>query len=369
MNPAIRMRTHRSLIINNGLCHGICNYNCQLCGIGKGHYSGPREFQPLTVTEKLVQEIQIAAEHGVVIRGLHHSGMGEPTLHPEFGARLELCEKMRQDWNAPVPAPDLVVVTNGSTLLNSDIMAALVATRASVSLSLPTLDPYNYGKIMMDDAKNGKYLLDRVIPGVRKAMELTSKDCLNNLWFHISPPHRELIRKDFHHTLEGLSREAQKSGLHQLNLILFITSYNRTGLVRNRKVIDFYKDFFKMYHRQYVNGVKINMITMLKHFYPRIKDILDLLTHFNFPCLQNGNLFIAADGSSTCPNDQEAVNPFGNIMHHSIDSLMQKKEQYLPNHICARCDSAPHQMTGLWSAKLYSLIAKAKLMAARDTHR
>jgi sulfatase maturation enzyme AslB (radical SAM superfamily) len=363
-----RMRTGRSLIINNGLCQGICNYNCRLCGIGKDHYSGPREFQPLAVTEKLVQEIQIAAEHGILIRGLHHSGMGEPTLHPEFGARLELSEKMRQDWNAPVPAPDLVVVTNGSTLLNTDIMAALTATRASVSLSLPTLEPQNYGKIMMDDAINGKSLIDRVIPGIRKVMELVSMGRLGNLVFHISPPHRDIIRKDFHHTIEFLAREAQEAGLEQINLIMFVTSFNRTGLVRNRKVIDFYRDFFKQYHKQFVHGVRVHMITSLKRFYPHVSDVFDLLKHFTFPCLQNGHLLIAADGSSICPNDQEASNPLGNIMHDSIESLMQKKERYLPNHICARCDSAPHQMSGIWSAKLYSLIAKAKLMAARDTH-
>jgi hypothetical protein len=368
MKAPERMRTRRSLIINNGLCHGICNYNCQLCGIGKNYYKGPFEFQPLAITKKLIREIKTAAAQGIVIRGLHQSGMGEPTLHPEFGARLELFDAMRRDWNVRVPKPDLIVVTNGSTLVYSDTMAALKATRASLSISLPTLDPENYGRIMVNDATMGESLLDRVIPGVCKAMELASKNYLGKIWFHISPPHRDIIRKDFHHTLETLAREAQRAGLNQLNLIMFITSYNRTGLVRNRKVIDFYRDFFKQYHKQNINRVRINMITMLKRFYPRTADIFDLLKNFTFPCLQNGNLFIASDGSSICPNDQEVSNPFGNIMYHSIDSLMQQKERYLPNHICARCDSAPHQMSGLWTAKLYSLIARAKLMAARYTH-
>ncbi len=361
-----RMRTRRSLLINNSLCHGICNYNCTLCGVGKSAYTGPKVYQPLAVTEKLVREISIAASRGIHIRGIHQSGMGEPTLHPEFAERLGLFEQMRRDWQAAVPVPDVVVVTNGSTLLDPDILSALTTHRVSLAVSFPTPVPEHYGALMMEDVTKGASLLETVIPGIRVIMEQRAAGRIRELLFYISPPKRDVIRPDFHRTLCFLTRQARDAGLDTLNLVLFVTSFNRTGLVRNRiKTIDFYPDFFKRYQGRSVNGVTVQMITSYKKFYPDVRDVLDLLMNFTFPCLQNGHLLIAADGRSLCPNDQEARNPFGDILNDSIESLLIKKEQYRPTRTCARCDSAPHQMSETWSARLYSLIARAKLRLAR----
>jgi hypothetical protein len=321
----------------------------------------------LAVTEKLIREIHIAASRGIHIRGIHQSGIGEPTLHPEFAERLGLFEQMRRDWQAAVPVPDLVVVTNGSTLLHPDVVSALTTYRVSLAVSFPTPEPEHYGAVMMEDATQGASLLATVIPGIRAMMEQRAAGRIRELAFYISPPKRDVIRPDFHQTVQFLTRQARDAGLDTLNLVLFVTSFNRTGLVRNRiKTIDFYPDFFKRYHRRTVNDVTVEMITSYKTFYPHLRDVVDLLKNYTFPCLQNGHLLIAADGSSICPNDQEARNPFGHILNDSIESLLIKKERYRPNTTCARCDSAPHQMSETWTARLYSWIAGAKLRLDRS---
>ena len=92
------MRTRRQISINNSLAHGICNFNCSLCGVNKPNYRGPREFQSRAVTEKLIERVKEAAAQGVRIRYIANAGDGEPTLHPEFARRMDLFGRMIREW-------------------------------------------------------------------------------------------------------------------------------------------------------------------------------------------------------------------------------------------------------------------------------
>ena len=109
------MRGKRPIFINNSLVHGICNYNCRLCGVNKETYQGPKEYQPREVTQKLIERCREAAREGISIRYLENSGDGESTLHPEFAARMDDFGDMIRTWdNRRIPPPNVCVVSNGN---------------------------------------------------------------------------------------------------------------------------------------------------------------------------------------------------------------------------------------------------------------
>ena len=126
-----------------------------------------------------------------------------------------------------------------------------------------------------------------------------------------------------------------------------------------------YRDFFKQYNGKFVNGVQIRMQLVLKRFFHSGLEIADLVRSFRFPCLWNANFFIAADGSSICCNDQSVRNPQGNILTDSIETLMQYKEQFLPEKVCARCNQSPQNLKGSFLVRFFSVLARLRLQIAK----
>lgn len=365
------MKTRRPISINNSLAHGICNYSCRLCGINKNGYDGPREFQPYIVTKTLIQRVLKSAESGIHVRYIANSGDGEATLHPEFDQRMRMFGDMLREWNiSAVPPPEVSVVTNGLRLNIPGIMDPFLFNNISLIISLPTVKPESYGLIMMGDGNGGEALLSKVLPGVEKAMEFRAKGQLSKLLFHISPPEIEIIRHDFPETIDYLTRLARGKGLGEIELVLFPATSNRSGLIRNTVVkVDMYKDLFRRYNGHSVNGVNIRMQLVLKRFFKNTGEIADLVRSFKFPCLWNANFFIAADGSSICCNDQSVRNPLGNILHDSIDTMMQYKETYTPGRICAGCNQSPQRLKGSAEAVLFSLISRFRIWLAAIRNR
>jgi hypothetical protein len=314
----------------------------------------------------LIEQVQEAACHGVVIRFVHNAGAGEPTLHPEFRERMEMFGHMVRDWKALVPPPEIAIVTNGSNLLKQDVIAALRENPIDIYISFPTAVPEAYGSIMFGDATQGSQMLEKVIPGIRKTMELSAQSGAGRLHFNVSPPQRDVIRRDFSVTVDFLTRLASETGLPYIQLVMLPATFNRTGLVANRfKTLDNYRYLFQKFNGKMINGVKVSMTTSQKKFFPQIMDFVDLLRAFDYPCMRNANLFLAADGSSICPNDQAVRNPFGNLMTDNIEMLMHKKEIYWPNNICAECDAAPHQMQGSFSTSFFSTCARMRMAVSK----
>jgi len=361
------MQTRRPISINNSLVHGICNYSCRLCGVNKGNYRGPKEFQPYIVTKTLIKRILEAAGSGIYVRYVANSGDGEATLHPEFADRLRMFGDMLREWDSSVvPPPEISVVTNGSTLYKPETLIPFANNTVSLIVSFPTSDPQSYGLIMKGDSEQGEALLFRVLPGIEKAMALRADGLLSKLYFHISPPEIEIVRRDFAETINCLTEIAHRNELNEIELVLFPATSNRSGLLRNSVTsIEMYKDFFKHYNGRFVNEVKINMQLVVKRFFHSTGEIADLVRGFRFPCLWNANLFITAEGSSICCNDQSVRNPQGSILYESIESLMQRKELFLPGKVCAGCNQSPQNMRGSFLAVLFSLIAGSRLWLAR----
>ncbi len=357
------MRTRRPISVNNSLSHGICNYNCQLCGVNKKTYKGPKEFQSKEITENLISRIEQAAEQGMRIRYVANAGDGEPTLHPEFGERMDLFGAMIRNWNHPgIPAPEVSVVSNGFRLLEPGVLDAIVRNSLTLIVSFPTPDPEAYGQIMTGNSRNGRHLLDRITAGLRQAFALRAQGALKRIQFHISPPDRDIVRRDFNRTVHLLTSLAKEAGVEEIEMVLFPATSNRSGLIRNQtKGLDTYKDFFAAYRRwNRHNGVRVSLKLSYQRFFPRMTEFLDLLRGFAYPCTWNSQFFFTATGDSICCNDQAVRNPLGNLVTHSLVELMEEKEQFMPGRVCGGCDQSPRHMTGSFLAWLFGKLALAK---------
>jgi hypothetical protein len=361
------MRSRRPLSLNNSLVHGICNYNCQTCGVNKGSYKGPREFQPLEVTKKLIARVEEAARSGIRVRYIANSGDGEPTLHPEFRQRMNLFGRMIREWDVPgVSVPEVGVVTNGLRLAEPGVLEAVADNGLMLLVSFPTPDPMTYGELMLGQPERGAGALGKVLSGVKRAMELRASGRLKRLYFHLSPPEREVICRDFPKTVGCLTALARGAGLKEIGLVLFPATSNRSGLVRNKvKGVTTYPELFKAYDGREVNGVLVRMTISYKRFFQKPGEILDLVRSFSHPCMWNAHLFLTAAGDSICCNDQAVREPQGNLLKDSIADLMVRKERHLPGTLCAGCDQRPERMRGGLLIRAFALVARVRLALAR----
>ncbi len=361
------MRTKRPISINNSLSHGICNYNCKLCGVNKPSYKGPKEFQPEDVTRKLIARIEDAGRSGLRVRYIANAGDGEPTLHPDFGKRMDMFGRMVKNWNIDgMPAPEVSVVTNGGNLHKKEILDVFARNPLTLIVSFPTCDSKAYGELMMCNAHRGEALMKKAVSGLELAMKLHGQGKIDDLYIHVSPPEREVVRRDFVKTMDFLTERAAAAGIKKLKLVLFPATSNRSGLIKNKiKGCDMYRDMFRKHHGSIVNGVKIEMTLSFKRFFPRFTEFIDLLRSFNYPCTWNSQLFVTAAGDSICCNDQAVRNPMGNVLTSSLMDIFEMKEDYLPGRVCAGCDQAPKYMNGSFLSVLFGKLACAKLAWAK----
>ncbi len=362
------MLTKRPISINNSLSHGICNYNCKLCGVNKPSYKGPKELQPEEVTQKLIDRIEEAGRSGLRVRYVANAGDGEPTLHPDFGQRMDMFGRMVKNWNVDgMPAPEVSVVTNGGNLHKKEVLDVFVRNPLTLIISFPTCDSKAYGELMMCNADRGEALMKKAVTGLESAMKLHGQGKISDLHIHVSPPEREVVRRDFVKTMDFLTERAGAAGIKKLKLVLFPATSNRSGLIKNKiKGCDMYRDMFRKHNGSVVNGVKIEMTLSFKRFFPRFTEFIDLLRSFNYPCTWNSQLFVTAAGDSICCNDQAVRNPMGNVLTSSLMDIFEMKENYLPGHVCAGCDQAPKYMSGSPLAVLFGKLACAKLAWARN---
>lgn len=361
------MKTRRPLSINNSLAHGICNYRCRLCAVPRPGFSGPKEFQPREVTQALVDRIREAARAGITIRYVTQAGDGEPTLHPEFLERIRMFGTLVRTWDIPeIPAPEIAVVTNGARLLEPGLLETLCAEGFTLVVSFPSAVASTYGTIMLDNPEKGEAALAKVMAGLREVFRLRATGALKQLYLHVSPPERDLIRRDLPTTIETLTKMGEEVGLKELTLVMFPATTNRSGLIANRLTrTDSMKDLFKRWNGVRVHGVQLKLELMSKRFFRKTSELVDLFLAFDFPCLWNANLFITPHGDSICPNDQAVRQPLGNLQSHSILQLMEEKERYQGGIPCQDCDSAPHRMRGSLFAESIAAAAKVRMRMAR----
>lgn len=361
------MRSRRLFVLNNSIVHGICNYNCGLCSIGKPAYQGPRAFQSLDMARRIVSRVHEACQSGMGFLGIGLCGGGEPTLHPDFDRMVALFSETASANPESAGRPlHVAVVTNGSQLHNPAVLGAFIGRPITLTISFPTCNPLSYGTIMMGDPNKGEALLRPVIEGLGQVFKAQGQGKLHRVLFHLSPPERELVRRDFESTVSFLTKLARQHGVDRLSLVMFPAVSNRIGRVRARTAtVDMYADLFRRFHRKSVNGVNVSMMLSYRRIYPRLTDVVDLLRHFDYPCMWNGHLFITPDGSSICSNDQSARHPMGNIVEHSLTELVEFKERYRPGALCASCNQKPEDIRGGLLPTVFSTICRLKAAFCR----
>jgi len=95
----------------------ICSFDCPYCEVFP--FNTKTNFSIQELEENLKEEL---LQIKTVVKDICFSGNGEPTMSPYFLSALESVSIIRNNF---APESDLVLITNGSTLLNQDIFNAL----------------------------------------------------------------------------------------------------------------------------------------------------------------------------------------------------------------------------------------------------
>jgi histidinol dehydrogenase len=93
----------------------LCSFDCPYCEVFP--FKTDEQFSPAAMETDLIAAVKRSAEQGAVIRDICFSGNGEPTMSPHFPEALETAAHIR---DKSVPGAALVLITNGSGLLNKN---------------------------------------------------------------------------------------------------------------------------------------------------------------------------------------------------------------------------------------------------------
>ena len=97
-----------------------CSFNCIYCQIFP--FSTGIEFSLDEMKVDLRSAIADAKEQGIPVKGICFSGNGEPTLCKDFPQAIERAGRIRSEM---VPKADLILISNGTGLLDKDMFSFL----------------------------------------------------------------------------------------------------------------------------------------------------------------------------------------------------------------------------------------------------
>jgi len=106
-----------------------CSFDCPYCEVFP--FSNNSGFYADFMEDDLRAAIAFALKKNIPVRDICFSGNGEPTLSPDFPEALEKAGRVRTEL---VPDAQLVLITNGSFLLEEKLFSLLA--RAAISLDL-----------------------------------------------------------------------------------------------------------------------------------------------------------------------------------------------------------------------------------------
>lgn len=108
-----------------------CLFDCPYCEVFP--FPASAEFFLEQMEEDLRCAVISAQEQNIPIRDICFSGNGEPTLSPSFSDALKLAQNIRRELS---PSSQLVVITNGTGLLQEKIFANLKEASEDTSLNI-----------------------------------------------------------------------------------------------------------------------------------------------------------------------------------------------------------------------------------------
>ena len=124
--------------------HKLCSFDCPYCEVFP--FETDIVFNPDTMKSALSSAILEAKQNGVPIKDICFSGNGEPTMSPYFMAAINEASAIRREQ---APETKLVLITNGSGLLNNELFEFL----KNVSLNPVDLNIW----LKLDAATEGWY--------------------------------------------------------------------------------------------------------------------------------------------------------------------------------------------------------------------
>jgi len=108
-----------------------CRFDCPYCEVFP--FSSRAEFNLEQMETDLLRAISGANEQNIPIKDICFSGNGEPTLSPAFGGALKSAENIRKKT---APQAKLVVITNGTGILQPQIFSLLKEASGNPSLDI-----------------------------------------------------------------------------------------------------------------------------------------------------------------------------------------------------------------------------------------
>ncbi|MDR2071016.1 MAG: hypothetical protein LBP81_06350 [Treponema sp.] len=145
----------------------VCSFDCPYCEVFP--FQTDLRFSLPVMEEALRGILAEAAERGIPLRDICFSGNGEPSLSPDFREALEAAGRIRERF---VPEAALVIITNGTGLLNDKTFAlmkeaALGAMKLDIWLKLDAGSPAWYEAI-----DRSAIPFDALIGSIRKFVPL-----------------------------------------------------------------------------------------------------------------------------------------------------------------------------------------------------
>jgi histidinol dehydrogenase len=104
----------------------ICSFDCPYCEVFP--FETDIAFNPQTMESALRSAICEAKENNIPVKDICFSGNGEPSMSPFFFGAVNAAAAIRSEL---VPESQLVLITNGTGLLNSDTFQFLKNAAAS----------------------------------------------------------------------------------------------------------------------------------------------------------------------------------------------------------------------------------------------
>ena len=108
-----------------------CSFDCPYCEVFP--FSASADFSLMQMEEDLRSTVAAALDKNIVIKDICFSGNGEPTMSPAFPEALRLAGAVRAEMS---PDAELVLITNGTGLLDTAIFSVLRDAVTSLSLDI-----------------------------------------------------------------------------------------------------------------------------------------------------------------------------------------------------------------------------------------
>lgn len=142
----------------------ICSFDCLYCeagfnaqGAGSAKLPTPRQIK-----EQLREKLVLMKTNGERLDVITFSGNGEPTLHPDFSAIIDIVTELRNDY---YPDAKISVLSNSTRIFNAEVAEAL----RKVDNNILKLDSAIEDTMRLIDRPNDPgFTVEKVIDGLKQ---------------------------------------------------------------------------------------------------------------------------------------------------------------------------------------------------------